>query len=194
MRNAYFLLGVLWLIVIASAWWGIHSSTMSSRYTPPMATSTLSLTSSEFKEGESIPSRYTCDDKRDLNPPLSISGVPGGAKSLTLIMDDPDVPKALKPDGMFDHWVLFNIPPATSGIPADSSAGTPGSNSAGAHAYTGPCPPPEYQPNEHRYVFKLYALDAMLDLPAGAAKAQVEQAMKGHILEETQLVGRYKRK
>jgi Raf kinase inhibitor-like YbhB/YbcL family protein len=157
-----------------------------------MAT-TLVLTSSAFENGTSIPPRFTCDGEQ-VNPPLSISGVPAGAKSLTLIMDDPDVPKALKPDGMFDHWVLFNIPPRTTEIGTAVSVGTAGANGAGKNAYTGPCPPAQYQPNEHRYFFKLYALDRELSLRAGASKADVEKAMQGHIIAETQLLGRYKRK
>jgi Raf kinase inhibitor-like YbhB/YbcL family protein len=140
-----------------------------------------------------IPSRYTCDDQRDLSPALSISGVPEGTKSLALIMDDPDVPKALKPEGVFDHWVLFNIPSETAEIPEGGSTGVVGANGVGQSAYTGPCPPPQYEPSTHRYIFKLYALDSMLSLGAGASKAQVEAAMQGHIIAQTELMGRYKR-
>ncbi|OHB19612.1 MAG: kinase inhibitor, partial [Parcubacteria group bacterium RIFCSPHIGHO2_01_FULL_56_18] len=124
---------------------------------------------------------------------LSIGGVPEGTKSLALIMDDPDVPKVLRADGVFDHWVLFNIPADTREIPEGGSIGVAGANSAGKNAYAGPCPPPQYEPSEHRYVFKLYALDSELPLQAGATKEEVEKAMEGHILGQTQLVGRYKR-
>ena len=157
-----------------------------------MATSTLVLTSPAFAESASIPSKFTCDGEQ-LSPPLSISGVPEGAKSLVLIMDDPDVPKALRPDGMFDHWVLFNILPTTGDIPEGGSVGTPGQNGSGQNEYTGPCPPRQYEPNEHRYFFKLYALDTELPLEAGASKTEVEQAMRGHIIAQTELIGRYKR-
>ena len=159
-----------------------------------MATSTLTLTSPAFENGGLIPAKYTCDEDRMLSPQLLISGVPEEAKSLALIMDDPDVPKAIHPDGMFDHWTLFNIPPQTTGIPEGGSAGIAGANGAGKNAYTGPCPPPQYEPSEHRYFFKLYALDTELTLQAGASKEEVEKAMQGHVVGEVQLMGRYKRK
>ena len=159
-----------------------------------MATSTLILTSLAFIANGSIPSKYTCDEDRSLSPPLSIAGVPAGAKSLALIMDDPDVPKQLRPDGVFDHWTLFNIPASTREIPEGGSAGIAGANGAAKNAYTGPCPPPQYEPSEHRYVFTLYALDSMLALQAGASKKEVKAAMQGHILDQTQLTGKYKRK
>ncbi len=155
--------------------------------------STLTITSPQFANNGSIPARYTCDGEQ-VSPPLSISGAPEGTKSLALIMEDPDVPKQLKPDGMFDHWVLFNIPPETSAIPSGGTVGVAGANGAGKNAYTGPCPPPQYEPSTHRYFFKLYALDTDLALSAGASKADVEKVMQGHILGEAQLVGTYKRK
>ncbi len=197
MRTAYLLLGVLWLIIIAGAAYGFNRG-----FTPPsdtgsivrMATSTLTLTSAAFENGGLIPAKYTCDEDRTLSPQLSIAGVPAGTKSLALIMDDPDVPKALHADGMFDHWVLFNIPPQTGDIPEGGSAGIAGANGAGKNAYTGPCPPPQYEPSEHRYFFKLYALDAELPLQAGASKADVEKAIAGHVIAQTELMGRYKKK
>lgn len=160
----------------------------------------MELTSMAFEPGAPIPSHYTCDGA-GTNPPLTISGVPEGAVSLALIMDDPDVPKALKPDGVFDHWVLFNIPPGITEIPADAHSdavpGIRGANGRGTLGYIGPCPPPQYEPSEHRYVFTLYALDIELDLQEGATKEQVLEAMhgraKGHILETAQLVGKYRR-
>ena len=164
-----------------------------------MATSSLSLTSPAFSGGGTIPSKFTCDGDRSVSPPLLISGVPEGAKSLALIMDDPDVPKILHADGVFDHWVLFNIPPETKEIPeglpaqAGGSAGTVGANGAGKNAYTGPCPPPQYEPSEHRYIFTLYALDTELPLTEGASKSEVLSAMQGHVISEVQLVGKYKR-
>ncbi|MDO8562112.1 MAG: YbhB/YbcL family Raf kinase inhibitor-like protein [bacterium] len=157
-----------------------------------MATN-LSITSTAFEENGGIPSKYTCDVSGAVSPPLAFSGVPEGAKSLALIMDDPDVPKALKPDGVFDHWVLFNISPDTKGIDEGGFAGTAGANGAGKNAYAGPCPPPQYEPKEHRYVFALYALDAMLPLKEGASKQEVLKAMEGHVIEKVQLIGRYSR-
>ena len=203
MRNAYAIVGVAALVVIAGGAYAFNRSFTQPRDTvstqtrtgapTTMSTLTLSLTSSAFAEDASIPSRFTCDGDRSVSPPLSMAGVPQGTKSLALIMDDPDVPKALYGDGVFDHWVLFNIPPETREIPEGGSAGVAGANSAGENAYTGPCPPPQYEPSEHRYVFKLYALDSELSLQAGAGKADMEKAMEGHILAQTQLVGRYKR-
>lgn len=153
---------------------------------------TLIITSSAFVDGGAIPARFTCDGPQ-VSPALSFSGVPAEARSLVLIMDDPDVPKALKPDGVFDHWVLFNIDPSTSGIPEGGTAGTAGVNTAGKNAYRGPCPPKQYEPSEHRYLFTLYALDTLLPLQAGASKTAVLSAMRGHMLAQAQLLGRYKR-
>jgi hypothetical protein len=149
----------------------------------------MKLTSSAFHEKGIIPSKYTCEGK-NVNPPLDFSGVPEGTKSLVLIMDDPDVPKTLRPSGMFDHWVLFNIPPTIHHIAENSiPPSTAGSNTYGGLEYRGPCPPDR----EHRYFFKLYALNKMLDLHSGVSKAQVEEAMRGHILAEAQLMGRYEK-
>ena len=204
MRNAYAIVGIAGLIVFLGAAYAFNRSSTQSGDTVAnqartdasisMAPSTLTLTSSAFAEGASIPPRFTCDGDRSVSPALSIAGVPEGTKSLALIMDDPDVPKALHADGVFDHWVLFNIPADTREIPEGTSVGVAGANGAGKNAYTGPCPPPQYEPSEHRYVFKLYALDSELPLQAGAAKADVEKAMEGHIVAQAQLVGRYKRK
>lgn len=153
------------------------------------ATSTFRLSSSAFKEGDGIPTQYTCDGK-NANPPLSWTGVPADAESLALIVDDPDVPVSSVPSGVFDHWIVFNIPPTATGIAASSAAqGTYGANGSGAAAYTGPCPPDK----EHRYFFRLYALDATLPLQKGAAKADVISAMQGHILGQASLVGVYNR-
>ena len=161
---------------------------------PSMA---LEMTSPSFKNGQSIPSQYTCEGHRNTNPPLEISGVPTKTVSLAILMDDPDVPRALKPDGVFDHFVLFNIPPTTAAILETNDPrqypGVSGINGAGQKQYTGPCPPKEYEPSEHRYVFRVYALDAMLNLQEGATKTDVLKAMEGHILEWAELVGKYKK-
>jgi hypothetical protein len=153
---------------------------------------TLSITSGAFADGEHIPPVYTCDGD-NMSPPLAIAGVPDGAQSLVLIMDDPDVPTAVRPDGMFVHWVLFNIPPDTAIIPAGESVGVAGLNTRGDNAYTGACPPPQYEPTQHRYMFKLYALDTTLDLSEGATKEDVESAMGEHVMAEAQLMGLYDR-
>ena len=152
---------------------------------------TLDLTSSAFKDGETIPSKYTCDGS-DASPPLEWSSVPEGTKTLALICDDPDAPV-----GTWVHWVLYNIPAdATSlpeGVPMDEvveSGAFQGKNDFKRTGYGGPCPPPG---KPHRYFFKLYALKTELDLKPGAKKKDVEKAMKGRVLAEGQLVGMYKR-
>lgn len=143
----------------------------------------LNLTSSEFKDGKRIPTKYTCEGL-DLSPPLEISNVPVNAKSLALIMDDPDA------DGTWIHWVVFNIPPNTKNIEAGQQPeGQAGVNSFNTLVYDGPCPPTK----EHRYFFKLYALDKILNLEEGSSKEQVISAMKEHILAQTTLTGRYKK-
>lgn len=144
----------------------------------------MQLTSTAFENGGSIPRKYTCQGE-DIPPPLAISDVPPGVQSLALLMDDPDVPPSVRKEQMWDHWVLFNIPPATRTL--SPQVGLCGANTSGTPAYEGPCPPDR----EHRYYFKLYALNCLLPLKAGATKKQVEDAMRGHILAETTLMGRY---
>lgn len=149
----------------------------------------MQLTSRAIQEGQIIPSLYTCEGK-GINPPFDISAAPKEAKSLVLICDDHDVPKTVRADGVFDHWVIFNIPPETTHIRESATPpGTQGKNTNGKNQYTPPCPPDR----EHRYFFRLYALDRMLDLPAGATKKQIEHAMQGHIIAKCQLMGRYEK-
>jgi Raf kinase inhibitor-like YbhB/YbcL family protein len=158
--------------------------------------SAFSLTSSVFDKGTSIPAKFTCDGS-EVNPPLSISGVPAGTQSLALVMVDPDIPQTFKDQMHIDeyvHWVLFDIPPETTEIATGTTVGTSGANSAGKNQYAAPCPPPQYEPSEHRYIFTLYALDSTLPLTTGASEADVEQAMDGHIISQTELIGLYKRK
>jgi|SRR3989344_4912176 len=198
MRWAYLLQGVIFLGIIVIAVYAMQSKQTSNNSdtidtTKTVMATNFSITSSAFEQDGRIPSKYTCDGDRTINPPLVFSGVPESAKSLALIMDDPDVPKVLHADGVFDHWVLFNISPDTKGIPEGHSFGTAGANGGGKNAYTGPCPPPQYEPSEHRYVFVLYALDVGLPLKEGATKQEVLKAMEGHILQQAELVGKYKR-
>lgn len=150
----------------------------------------MKLNSPAFGHEGKIPTQYTCDGE-NINPPLSILEAPGATQSLVLIMEDPDVPKNLKEDGMWDHWVVFNIPPKLREIlEGKEPEGTAGTGTNGELGYYGPCPPDR----EHRYFFKLFALDTKLELPEGATKPEVEKAMNGHILDETHLMGRYERK
>ncbi len=146
---------------------------------------TIQITSSAFKEGDTIPRLYTCDDK-NVSPPLSWTGIPTATVSLALIMDDPDAPS-----GTWVHWVLYNLLPDVSSLDqAKSGGGVEGKNDFGRQGYGGPCPP---RGSTHRYYIKLYALDKILDLSVGASKAQVENAMRGHILAQGQLMGKYGR-
>ena len=145
----------------------------------------IQITSTAFEDGGTIPVRYTCDGE-DLSPPLVWTGLPAGTQSLALVVDDPDAPV-----GTWVHWVLFDLPAGTSSLPENvSGLGTDGLNSWRRLGYDGPCPPPG---SPHRYFFKLYALDSDLGLKEGAAKADIEKAMQGHILAQGQLVGRYNR-
>ena len=146
---------------------------------------TMKITSSAFHEGGSIPSKFTCDGS-DTSPPMQITAIPSEAKSLVLIADDPDAP-----GGLFTHWLVWNIPPQTSSI-AEGNApkGVQGANDFGKSGYRGPCPPP----GTHRYSFKIFALDRELELHAGAKRSQVDAAMKGHVIAQGELVGRYARK
>lgn len=149
----------------------------------------MKITSPAFKEGGIIPSLYTCEGK-NINPQLEIGNIPPAAKSLVLIMDDPDVPASIRPEKMYDHWVIFNIPPSTHKIGEHTTPpGIQGRSTNGKNQYVGPCPPF----GEHRYFFKLYALDTLLELPPGATKKEVEKAMHGHIIAESQLMGKYEK-
>ena len=152
----------------------------------------FTLSSSAFAPSGAIPKRYTCDDA-NVSPPLAWSGAPAGTKSFALIVDDPDAPDPAAPKRVYVHWVLYDIPPSTPGLPEGmTKAQLPkgareGKNDFGNTGYGGPCPPI----GRHRYFFKLYALDTMLgDLGAGT-KADVEAAMRGHILEQAQVIGTY---
>ena len=148
---------------------------------PEVTYMALTITSTAFENNKDFPSRYTCDGK-DINPPLSIVGVPEGTQTLVLIVDDPDGPV-----GVWDHWVVWNIPAETTSIAEDSVPGVQGKNSWGRNDYGGPCPPS----GTHRYYFKLYALDTKLDLDTASDKKAVEAAMKGHVLEEAELMASY---
>jgi Raf kinase inhibitor-like YbhB/YbcL family protein len=147
----------------------------------------MKLSSPAFKHNESIPRRYTCQGE-ELSPPLHIEGVPSDAKSLVLMMDDPDVPKSLRADGLWDHWILFNVLPTVKMIEENKPPLCKmGKTTSGTQGYEGPCPPDK----EHRYFFKLYALSKMLELPSGSTKKEIEKAMQGHILTQCELMGRY---
>ena len=142
----------------------------------------LFVNSPSFENNTLIPVKYTCDGD-DVNPPLSLGGLPKETKSLVLIVDDPDAPM-----GTWDHWVVWNILP-TSEIGENTVPGTEGVNTYRRHSYGGPCPPS----GTHRYFFKVYALDIILDLSSNATKKDVEKAIKSHVLAKGELVGLYNR-
>jgi Raf kinase inhibitor-like YbhB/YbcL family protein len=143
----------------------------------------MKLKSPEFENNQLIPAKFTCDGE-DINPPLIIDGVPEGTESLALIVDDPDAPM-----GTWVHWVVFDIPVIPK-IEENSVPGKEGINDSGGRNYGGPCPPS----GTHRYFFKIYALDTLLNLKEGISKEQLEKAMQGHILDNAELIGLYKRK
>lgn len=155
---------------------------------------TLSITSIGFTNGGEIPAIYTCQGK-DIAPPLNWTGVPENAKSLLLIVDDPDAPDPKAPRMTWVHWVLYNIPPDAAGLPegvtsSDLPPGTlEGLNDWNRTGYGGPCPPI----GRHRYFHKLYALDTMLPDLKKPTKAAVESAMKEHVIGMAQLVGTYRK-
>jgi len=145
----------------------------------------MKITSSAFQEGGNIPSKFSCDGG-NTSPPLQISNVPPEAKSLVLIVDDPDAPS-----GLFTHWAVWNISPQTSTVAEGSTPkGVQGTNDFGRSGYGGPCPPS----GMHRYYFKIFALDRELDLPFGAKRSQLDAALKGHAIAQGELMGRYSRR
>ena len=151
----------------------------------------ITIVSTAFKQMEPIPEIYTCDGA-DVSPPLSWSEVPPAARSIALICDDPDAPR-----GTWVHWVAYDLPPTCTALPQGvektktlKGGGKQGKNDFPEIGYNGPCPPR----GMHRYYFKIYALDTMLDLPPGMTRREVEKAMKGHILAQGELVGTYARK
>ncbi len=154
----------------------------------------MTLTSTAFSNGGYIPSRHTCDGE-NISPPLLIFGAPDETVSFVLIVYDPDIPKELYPNGgTFDHWIVFNIAHDTTVMHEGENIGTQGVNSNGKNGYTGPCPPPQYAPKEHRYFFNLYALDINLSLKGGATKSMVLSEIQEHIIAVAELMGRYARK
>ena len=154
----------------------------------------LTLTSAAFSHNEDIPKRYTCDGE-DVSPTLHWGGVPKNTGSLVLIVDDPDAPDPAAPIMTWVHWVLYNLPPSCTGLSegvstSDLPAGTQqGVNNWHNTSYGGPCPPT----GKHRYFHKLYALDIDLPVISSATKAELEQAMSGHILGQAELIGTYQR-
>lgn len=150
----------------------------------------MRISSTAFEQNQPVPSKYTCDGA-NISPPLSFSDIPSETQSLVLIVDDPDAPAKT-----WVHWLVWNIDPAATGAEEGSAPAGPEGNTAvegttdfGTIGYGGPCPPS----GTHRYFFRLYALDTMLELDASATKPQLEGAMEGHILDQAELIGLYQR-
>jgi Raf kinase inhibitor-like YbhB/YbcL family protein len=164
------------IILMASA---VIALAQSARETP------MKISSPDFNEGGSIPPRFTCDGE-NVNPSLRISGVPAGAKSLVLIVDDPDAPA-----GVWTHWLMWNLKTELKEIAVNSvpTGAVQGLNDFHRNDYGGPCPPS----GTHRYFFKLCALDTVLELPSSCSRKALDQAMRGHVVAETTYMGRYER-
>ena len=143
----------------------------------------LTIESPAFEHGKLIPRKYSCDGQ-DINPPLTIEGIPKEAKTLVLAVDDPDASS-----GTFDHWIVWNIPASTSKVGENTVPGIEGMNSAMQRGYMGPCPPS----GTHRYFFKVYALETELNLGVSSKKKDLEKAMQGHILAKGELLGLFRR-
>jgi Raf kinase inhibitor-like YbhB/YbcL family protein len=155
----------------------------------------LRITSPAFEDGGAMATKYTCEGQ-DATPPLRWEGVPDGARSLALIMDDPDAPDPAAPKMIYVHWVLYNLPPDSTGLPEGTTskklpAGTlEGLNDWRRTGYGGPCPPI----GRHRYFHKLYALDVMLDDLKKPTKDRLLKAMEGHVIEKAEIIGTYQKR
>jgi Raf kinase inhibitor-like YbhB/YbcL family protein len=148
--------------------------------------SAISITSPSFQAGGDIPTKFTCNGT-NVSPELQISSVPNEAKSVVLIVDDPDAPR-----GLFTHWIVWNIDPKTTRVAENSAptAAVQGTNDFGKRNYGGPCPPS----GMHRYFFKIFALDTKLELKPGARRVEIDAAMRGHVLAQGELMARYSHK
>lgn len=166
---------------------------------PPLAstTPTFKITSMDFVDGGRIPSKYTCDTKEPVPPELLISGAPEETKSFILIVEDPDIPEIIQQKNNlreFVHWVFYNIPGNTTVLRRGLTQGEYGITSANGTDYTPPCPPPQYNPREHRYVFTLYALNKTIDLGSTVSAPQLRKLLAPYLIAETRIVGRYSRR
>ncbi len=179
---------ICWIIFVSSfiCAFGLHQQVFSAT----KGGKAMKITSAVFTEGSNIPSKYTCDGQ-DISPPLEWKDAPEGTKSFALISDDPDAPV-----GTWVHWVAFNIPPGVAKLEENikhdkefKNGMRQGNNDWPKIGYGGPCPPS----GTHRYYFKLYALDTVLDIKPGSTKEQLLKTMKGHVLAEAQLMGKYRR-
>ena len=166
--------------------WQFQSNLSSQSPIQSVSPTKMKIASPTITDKGAIPRQYTCDGA-NFNPPLTIHGISKSAKSLALIMDDPD-----SPSGTWSHWIAWNIDPTTTNIPENNSTVSmaQGTNDFSLSGYGGPCP----NAGEHRYSFKLFALNSTLNLAIGATKEELEQAIKGHIIGQAELVGTYRRR
>jgi Raf kinase inhibitor-like YbhB/YbcL family protein len=197
MRNAYAILGIAFIVVFGGTYLAVERA--HAPEAPLVDNSieemTMKLSSEAFVDGEMIPAQYTCDGE-NTNPPLRIENVPEGTESLVLIMDDPDIPQEVKDARgieKFDHWVVYNLSPDITDIKIGTAIGSIGNNSRAEAVYTGPCPPTEYEPTTHRYIFRLYALSGQLNFITTPTLDEVEAAAQGSMIAKAELMGRYTR-
>jgi len=200
MRNAYALLGVGFIIVFGGAFVLFDTTQVPADVSGEVLLDVtqeknmgMKLHSTAFTEGGMIPAKYTCSGE-NIHPPLSFEGVPAGTQSLVLVMDDPDIPQEVQTMmgiEKFNHWVLYNIPADTQVVEEGSEVGSYGLNTKGESSYTGPCPPTEYQPTTHRYVFRLYALPKILEFQTMPTLNEVEDTAKKDSLGSAELIGMY---
>ena len=173
---------VFWILIVLTVCGLLIYQTHSINNLTP---TNMKISSPSFQDNNKIPASFTCDGA-DINPELRFEGVPTDTVSLALIMDDPDAP-----NGLWRHWVLWNISPKSKSISEHStpSGSVIGMNSGGQNGYAGPCPPS----GTHHYHFRLYALDTKLDLPTTTNASELETAIDGHIIDQTEMVGLYTR-
>lgn len=183
-----FRLGTALLLIVITACDAEIVATSGPSATTTAPGGTMNITSPAFSHNGFIPDRYTCEGE-DISPPLEFDDIPTDTISLVLIIDDPDAPDPAAPKVVWEHWVMWNIAPGTTSVPAGSvpAGAVQGTNSWGRTDYGGPCPPV----GTHRYFIKLYALDTTLAIGTSSIKADVEVAMQGHVLAQAELIGRY---
>lgn len=186
MKNLFIIIAIIFVVVIG--FFLINKNKVSAPEMMPdtKIMQTLKISSPVFETNGIIPSKYTCDGI-NISPPFLIENIPAEAKTLVLIMDDPDAPM-----GVWDHWIKWNIPVMGETMSFEEGKEPPGisgKNSSGKLSYQGPCPPDR----EHRYFFKIYALDSELDLPEGTNKQEIERAIESYIIASGELMGKYDR-
>lgn len=200
MRKVSIFLSFIFLIVIAVTLYqqshdtqGNRTSNMPNDILIQSNSNDMRITSTKFDNGEHIPSKFTCDGE-NINPPLLIEKVSPDAVTLAITMHDPDVPSEVRKDRNWDHWILYNLAPDTKSIPENASLDAHLlRNSSGKFGYVGPCPPREYEPTTHRYIFTLYALNTELNLPENMTRSEFESVISEHVIEKAELIGIYER-